>query len=100
MNDPKQIRQNIEQLTQRYNRLHTRKIEAETNLKSAHKQLDALKAEAREQYGTDDLDALRRKLAEMEAENEKKRAGYQASLDRIEADLMAVEEKYRQPESR
>ncbi len=95
MTNQQQSRQTIERLTQRYNQLNTKKIEAETNLKSARKQLEELQKEARETYGTDDLEALQQKLAEMEAENEKKRADYQATLDRIETDLDAVEEKYR-----
>ncbi len=95
MTNQQQNRQTIERLTQRYNQLNTRKIEAETNLKSARKQLEEFQKEARETYGTDDLEALKRKLAEMEAENEKKRADYQTALDRIETDLDAVEEKYR-----
>lgn len=96
MNDREKDKQSIESLTDRYNKLHTRKIEAETNLKTARKQLDRLKQEALEKYGTDDLDALKKKLAEMEAENEKKRARYQQSLDQIESRLKQVEEKYQQ----
>lgn len=96
MNDQEKNRQGIESLTDRYNRLHTRKIEAETNLKSARKQLDDLKKEALEKYGTDNLDALKKKLAEMEAENEQKRSRYEKSLDKIESELKQVEEKYHQ----
>ncbi|MFO8112514.1 MAG: hypothetical protein R6T92_08405 [Desulfosalsimonadaceae bacterium] len=96
MNDREKEKQSIESLTDRYNKLHTRKIEAETNLKTARKQLDQLKKEALEKYGTDDLDALKKKLAEMETENEKKRAQYQQSLDQIESLLKQVEEKYQQ----
>lgn len=96
MNDREKDKQSIEALTDRYNKLHTRKIEAETNLKTARKQLDRLKKEALEKYGTDDLDALKKKLEEMEAENEKKRVQYQQSLDQIESRLKQVEEKYQQ----
>ncbi len=92
----KKTRQTIESLTDRYNKLHRRRIEAEANLNTALKQLEDLKKEALEKYGTDDLDALKKKLAEMEAENEKKRAGYQESLDQIESELKRVEEKYQQ----
>ncbi|MGM0452903.1 MAG: hypothetical protein ACQERN_07045 [Thermodesulfobacteriota bacterium] len=100
MSDEKtDAKQSIDALTQRYNRLHTRKIEAETNLKTAQQQLDELKKQAREQYGTDDLAALTEKLREMEAENEKKRAEYQAALEKIESDLNAVEEAYNNPEA-
>ncbi len=96
MNDQEKNRQGIESLTDRYNRLHTRRIEAETNLKSARKQLDDLKKEALEKYGTDNLDTLKKKLAEMESENEKKRSQYEKSLDKIESELKQVEEKYHQ----
>lgn len=92
-------KESIEVLTQRYNKLHTRKIEAETNLKTASRQLEDLKRQAREQYGTDDLAALREKLRDMEADNEKKRAEYQSALDKIESDLTAVEESYKNPDA-
>lgn len=87
-------KQSIEQLTERYNSLNTKKIQAETNLKNAEKQLAELKKEARKQYDTDDLDDLKKMLEKMETENEQKRADYQASLDKIEGDLEKVEETY------
>ena len=62
--------QSIEQLQQRYAKLNEQKIQAETNLEHAKKQLDQLQKEAREKYGTDDLAELRKKLDEMKAENE------------------------------
>jgi hypothetical protein len=86
--------QSIEELQKRYSALNKKQIEADTNLKNAEKQLAALQAEAREKYGTDDLAALRQKLADMKAENETKRRDYQAKLDKIESDLTQVEEKF------
>jgi chromosome segregation ATPase len=86
--------QSIEKLQERYKQLNTRKIQAETHLDNARAQLEALQAEAREKYGTDDLAALREKLAQMKAENESKRAAYQEQLDKIEADLAVVEQKF------
>jgi hypothetical protein len=86
--------QSIEELQKRYSALNKKQIEADTNLKNAEKQLAALQAEAREKYGTDDLAALRQKLADMKAENETKRRDYQAKLDKIETDLAQVEEKF------
>ena len=86
--------QSIEELQERYNQLHTRKIQAETNLKNAEQSLDKLKAQAREKYGTDDLEALQKKLAEMKEENDQKRKDYQQSLDKIEKDLSAVDQKF------
>ena len=90
----KQEKQNIETLTGRYQKLHTQKIEAETNLRNATQQLEDLKQQALEEFGTDDIDQLRKKLNEMEQENERQRSQYQASLDKIEADLTDVQEKY------
>ena len=87
-------KQTIEQLTERYNSLNTKKIQAEAHLKSAETQLSELKKEAHKEYGTDDLDKLKEMLQAMETENEKKRADYQTSLDKIEGDLKKVEETY------
>ena len=83
--------QTIEELQQRFQTLQQQKIRAETNRDNAEKQLDELKREARETYGTDDIEELKRKLADMKAENEKRRADYQAQLDRIESELSEVE---------
>lgn len=86
--------QTIEELQGRYKDLHTRKIQAERDLQHAQQQLDSLKKEAQEKYGSDDLAELRVKLDAMKTENEQKRKSYQAQLDQIDADLAAVEEKF------
>jgi chromosome segregation ATPase len=87
-------RQTIEQLQQRYQSLNTKKIQSETNLENARKELDRLRKEALEKYGTDDVEQLRKKLEQMKAENEEKRRNYQADLDRIESELAEIETKY------
>jgi hypothetical protein len=84
----------IEQLRERYDRLNHRKTEAQTLLKSAEGELDRLKAEAKEKFGTDDLDTLKRKLRELEAENLRRREAYQKQLDAIDAALKEVDRKY------
>jgi chromosome segregation ATPase len=86
--------QSIEQLQERYQQLNKRKIQAETNLDNARQQLAKLQDDARQKYGTADVAELRQKLAAMKSENETKRAGYQAELERIEAELTAVEQKF------
>lgn len=86
--------QTIEQLQKRYQELNTQKIQAATSLEHATTQLDALRKEAREKYGTDDLAALQDKLQAMKAENEAKRQKYQADLEAIEAALAAVETQF------
>lgn len=89
--------QSIEQLQQRYEKLHTKKIQTEANLENARKQLEQLKREALEKYGTDDLEELRVKLEAMTTENEKKRRDYQVQLDGIEKDLANVERNFHGP---
>ena len=84
----------IEELRKRHRELETRRTRAEADLENASRQLDAVKAESRERYGTDDLSQLRRKLDEMRAQNEQKRAQYQAHLEEIEAALKRVEEGF------
>jgi chromosome segregation ATPase len=86
--------QSIERLQSRYHDLHTKKIQADTNLENATGNPAALKEEACEKFGTDDVDELRSKLDAMKAENEEKRKNYQAELDRIESELKAVERQF------
>lgn len=84
----------FEQLQEKYSKLNTQKITAEANYNNARKALDDLKAQALAAHGTDDLEALRAKLAKMEADNERMRAEYQDHLEKIEADLKSVEQKF------
>ncbi|MFP4107133.1 MAG: hypothetical protein ACLFVU_13755 [Phycisphaerae bacterium] len=86
--------QEIEELTDRYQTLNKRKIEAAANLKTAQKQLADLKKKAKTEYGTDDLEELQQQLRELRDENEQKRTKYQASLDEIEMKLGEVEEEH------
>lgn len=95
MTDQKTKKQTIDELKARYENLNKRKIQAEANLENARNQLEELKAQARSEFGTDDIEALKKMLADMEAENERKRAAYQESLDSIEKDLNTVAEKYK-----
>ena len=83
--------QTIEELRTRYEALNTRRIQVTVQLESARTRLAGLQEQAREKYGTDDIEELEAKLEEMRADNEQKRAEYQASLDGIEADLLAVD---------
>jgi hypothetical protein len=86
--------QSIEDLKKRYTGLHEKKITAQADLNNAKKELANLKKSAREQFGTEDLDELRGKLKQMKEDNERKRSEYQAHLEKIEADLAAVDQKF------
>lgn len=92
--DSNSSEQNIEELQRRYTDLNTRKIQAETNQKNAQKQLKALKQQAKKEYGTDDVEELRKQLKKMKSENERKREEYQTSLNEIEQKLAKVDEEY------
>lgn len=87
----------IEQLRERYNKLSHKKTEAETNLKNAEKHLKELQVQAQKEHGTSDLAKLRKKLAEMEAENERQTLDYQKHLDEIETKLEDIESDPRVP---
>jgi hypothetical protein len=86
--------ESIESLRLRYARLNERKITAAADLKNADEQLERLKQEARDQFGTDDAAELQKQLEELNRENERKRAEYQQHLDKIEADLNEAENTF------
>ena len=89
----------IEQLKQRFDECSHHKTRIETQLKTAQGNLDKLKKEALEQHGSDDLKTLKAQLAEMKKENETRRAKYEKLLDKIDADLAAIEEQFSDEES-
>lgn len=84
----------IEALTEQYQKLNKRKIESERDLVNAEKNLNELKQQAQDEYGTDQLDELKEKLNQIKAENERKRAEYHQSLGKIEADLAKIETEH------
>jgi hypothetical protein len=86
--------QDIELLKKRHRELDRKKAMAEANQRSAEESLAKLKAEAKAQYGTDDLEELKKKLDEMKQQNLQKRREYQAHLDSIETKLQEIEKKY------
>jgi hypothetical protein len=83
----------IEQLRKKHKELETKKIAAEANLHNAETQLHALKQQALERWGTDDLAELKQKLEDMKTDNEKKRAAYQDHIQGIENRLAEVEKQ-------
>jgi chromosome segregation ATPase len=81
----------IDDLRKRYEQLKEKRVVAETRLSQTKDTLDQLKKEAQEQWGTDNLAELEAKLAKQQAENERLRISYEASLQKIESDLKAIE---------
>jgi len=90
--------QTIEQLQTRYEGLNKQKIKAETQREHALAQLEELKTQAKELYGSDDVGKLKLMLDEMKSKNEAMRSEYQATLDAIDQDLEAIQEKFSEPE--
>ena len=90
-NTTRQQPPDIESLKRRHRELENQKIAAQTNLDRAAEELDQLRRDAREQYGTEDLDQLRQKLEEMKRDNERKRVDYDRHLGQIEKELGEIE---------
>lgn len=88
------VPQDIEQLKTRHRKLERDKAAAEANLQNATENLEALQAEAREKFGTDELEKLKAMLEQMRRDNEQKRAAYQQHLDQIESKLAEVERQF------
>ncbi len=84
----------IEDLRKRYVTLNEQRISTSVHLKNAEESLDKLKAEARESWGTDELEALQKRLEEMTRDNEQRRDEYERHLAKIEADLADVERNF------
>ena len=86
--------QTIEELQKRFQGLREQKIKVETQREHALAQLDELKSQSKELYGSDDVDQLKKILEEMKSSNEQKRSQYQSALDSIDDDLAAISEKF------
>ena len=84
----------MEQLRERYERLHEDKIKISTQRDEAQKRLQQLQAEAQSLFGTDDLEELQAQLDHQKKKNEQRRQEYQRSLDQIEQNLMQIQEQF------
>ncbi len=81
----------IECLKKRFDALHTRRIQIQTQLDTEQKRLAELKLAAQSQFGTDDVGRLTEMLQELERANAEKVQAFQSSLDLIEHSLLQVE---------
>ena len=89
----KKTARSIDDLKGEYERLNERKIQAQTQLEEATKQLEALQKEAIAEFETSDIHELKSKLEQMEAENEQRRCDYQELLEQISGELAKVEQE-------
>ena len=90
-NDQQGAVPDIEALTEQFQKLNKRKIESERDLVNAEQNLNELKQQAQEEYGTDQLGELKAKLQQIKDENARKRAEYHQSLAKIETELSQIE---------
>ena len=79
-------------LRRRYEQLRDRKVRTEQDIANYTDQLDALKAQARERYGTDDPEELQALWERKRQENEAVVADYREHINKVQAELTAVEQ--------
>jgi hypothetical protein len=91
--EKKKAIRSIEELTEQYQQLNEKKIQTQTQLDEATKQLEALQKEAVAEFETCDIEELKAKLKQMESENETRRSKYQELLQGIADDLANVEQE-------
>ena len=87
-----EVQHKLETLRQEYNVLHTKKITTDANIKNLEENLDRLRASAEQEYGTSDLEKLKREIFETRRrENEEKVAQYEQHVRELKEKLAAIE---------
>ncbi len=87
----KSVQDKLERLKADYKELETKKIQTDTNIKTLEAELEKLREEARENYGTSDLDKLRDLLEARRSENDRKLAEYEQHIRSIKERLDEIE---------
>lgn len=81
----------IAELQKLYDRLKEEKVRTEEKLRTAEATLEKLRAEAQAEFGTSELEALEKLLADQQAENERLSREYAIHLKTIQTDLARIE---------
>ena len=84
--------ESMESLKNRYKKLYDEKIRVETELKTAKTQLAMHQETARNNWGTDDIQELEKKLLAIKEANEKERKDYEEHLNSIESKLLSIKD--------
>jgi hypothetical protein len=87
----KSAAQLLEESKLKLNRLAERRTRAQALLEAERQRLEEARAEARAEFGTDDLEALRRLYAERNAENNIKVLEFMDGVEAAERQLADVE---------
>lgn len=84
----------LKELQTRFKELETKKTQVATLKEATEKRVNELKEEARNSFGSDNIDELKEKLKEMQAENEKRKKEYEEHLLGIETSLKEIDKEY------
>lgn len=86
-----QLEQELAGLKAQYEKLKVEKVRAEQNLENLAQRLAELEEQARTEYGTSEVAALEKLLAERRAENETLVREYREHLEAVGKGLAAIE---------
>ncbi len=87
----KAVQEKLEGLKKEYRELDTRRIQTETNIKNLEKELQRLREQAEKNYGSSDLEELKRLLEERRRENERLVHEYEEHIRGIKDRLAAID---------
>ncbi len=87
-----EVQQKLEQLKGEYSRLNEQRIATDRDKKNLEEQLRVLRDKALRDYGTSDIEDLRKLLEERRRENEQMVEEYRAHIMKIKEDLQEIEE--------
>jgi len=93
MNPDVTLEQELNGLRRQYEHLRDQRVRAETQVADLSGRLDALKAQALEEYGTSDPKELQRLLQDKRQENERIVAEYREHIQTVQSDLAQVENR-------
>lgn len=86
-----QLEQELNGLRRQYEQLRDQKVRTEQDIANLSSQLEGLKAQAKTEYGTDNPEELQALLNQKRLENERVVSEYREHVQKIQADLAAVE---------
>jgi len=89
--EDREMQERLTKLREEYARLHTKKIATEQDRKNLEDRLRELRDQAEREYGTSDIEELRRLLDERRRENERMVAEYQKHIQEIKDRLADLE---------
>lgn len=89
--DYKKLLEKYEALEERRRNLERRRDRLDITIKQAIQRYKETAKEAREKFGTDDVEELKRMLEERKRHNEKRLQEYETALTRCENEISAIE---------